>query len=446
MNQQHLEDLKTYLRFKSVSTDSECAGHVRECAGWLNEKLGGLGLSSAIHETARHPVVVAKNKHEPGRRTVLIYGHYDVQPADQEADGWETDPFEPVVDEERGVIFARGATDNKGQNLAHILGMQESLTDGGGLPLNVTLLLEGEEEIGSPNLEPFLVEHRDELACDVVAVSDTGMVAPGVGTLTYGLRGIACLEFTVRGPSSDLHSGIWGGAVVNPATVAARLVESLHGEGWQVAVDGFYDRVQPLADWERTAWAKLPGGEAYTMELTGAPSLDGEEGYTELERRWARPTAEVNGLGGGYQGEGSKTIIPREAMVKLSFRLVPDQDPGEILELVEKHLLERCPEGVELEIERGHAGPPYIIDPESSYGQAAQRALKETFGGDLALIREGGSIPIVQSFKDVLGADTLLVGLALPDCQIHAAGENFHLESFEAGIHLNRILLKELSC
>ncbi|MEM0896837.1 MAG: dipeptidase [Verrucomicrobiota bacterium] len=445
MNPKHLEDLLTYLRFKSVSTDSECAGDVRKCADWLVEKLNRIGLRASLHETPRHPVVIAKNEHQPGRKTVLIYGHYDVQPAAME-DGWDTEPFEPVVDEDRGMIFARGATDNKGQNLAHILGMQESLEDGGLPPLNVTILLEGEEEIGSPNLEPFLREHRDELACDVVAVSDTGMVSPGMGTLTYGLRGIACLEFKVRGPSEDLHSGVFGGAVVNPATAAARLIGSLHGADWRVAIDGFYDRVEPLADWERKAWATLPGGEEETKSITGVGILDGEKGYTELEQRWARPTAEVNGMGSGYQGEGSKTIVPREAMAKLSFRLVPDQEPDEILELAEAHLKKHCPPGVDLEIERGHAGPPYVIDPNSDYGLAAQQALRETFGGELALIREGGSIPIVQSFKDILGADTLLLGLALPDCQIHAANENFYLESFTSGIKLNRVLLKELSC
>ncbi|MBB5037895.1 dipeptidase [Prosthecobacter dejongeii] len=436
-----LDDLLTCLRFPSVSTDSRHNADTRACADWLVAKLTSMGLTTALHETPGHPVIVAKNKHIAGRRTVLLYGHYDVQPAEPYAE-WKSPPFEPTLRD--GVIFCRGATDNKGQLMAHVSGLAETLAKQGDLPVNLTILFEGEEEIGSPNLKPFLEAHREELACDVVAISDTGMVGPGVGTFTYGLRGIACMEVRVHGPSIDLHSGIFGGAVANPATVAARLAATLHDENGKVLIPGFYDAVKPLADWERSAWAELGDGDAETLSLTGVPALFGEPGFTERERRWARPTAEVNGIGGGYQGEGSKTVIPREAFVKLSFRLVPEQNPEEIMDLASEYLKSKAPSSVRLEIVRGHTGQSYLMDPQGALGQAAQRALAKTFGGKVALIREGGSIPIVQAFKEVLGADTLLLGLALPDCQAHAPNENFPIANFEAGIRLNQILLEEL--
>ena len=436
-----LDDLLTCLRFPSVSTDSRHNADTRACADWLVAKLTSMGLTTALHETPGHPVIVAKNTHIAGRRTVLLYGHYDVQPAEPYAE-WKSPPFEPTIRD--GVIFCRGATDNKGQLMAHVSGLAETLAKQGDLPVNLTILFEGEEEIGSPNLKPFLEAHREELACDVVAISDTGMVGPGVGTFTYGLRGIACMEVRVHGPSIDLHSGIFGGAVANPATVAARLAATLHDEQGKVLIPGFYDAVKPLADWERSAWAELGDGDAETLSLTGVPALFGEPGFTERERRWARPTAEVNGIGGGYQGEGSKTVIPREAFVKLSFRLVPEQNPEEIMDLASEYLKSKAPPSVRLEIVRGHTGQSYLMDPQGYLGKAAQRALAKTFGGKVALIREGGSIPIVQAFKEVLGADTLLLGLALPDCQAHAPNENFPIANFEAGIRLNQILLEEL--
>lgn len=437
-----LDDLLTCLRFPSISTDSKYAADTRACAEWLVAKLKGMGLTTSLYETPGHPVVVAKNQHVAGRRTVLLYGHYDVQPVEPLAE-WLSPPFEPTIRD--GRIYCRGATDNKGQLIAHVSGLAETLAQHADLPVNLTILFEGEEEIGSPNLKPFLQAHREELACDVVAISDTGMVAEGVGTFTYGLRGIACMEVKVHGPSIDLHSGIFGGAVANPATMAARLVASLHDSEGRVQIPDFYSGVQPLQEWERTAWASLGDGAAETLSLTGVPALFGEAGYTERESRWARPTAEVNGIGGGYQGEGSKTVIPREAFFKLSFRLVPDQNPDRILDLAEAHLRERAPKSVRLEIKRGHTGKAYLMDPNSTLGLAARRALETTFGGNVALIREGGSIPIVQAFKDVLGADTLLLGLALPDCQAHAPNENFPIANFEAGIRLNQALLRELA-
>jgi len=435
MNSQ-LEDLFTFLRFPSISTDSQHAGDVRACAGWLVEKLTSMGLSSELHETAGHPIVLAKNAHDPSKKTVLIYGHYDVQPVDP-IELWDTDPFEPVIKD--GRIWGRGSTDNKGQMLAHVLGVEATLKEKGELPVNLILLFEGEEEIGSPSLVPFLKEHKEELACDVIAVSDTGMVAPGVPTMGYGLRGIACCEVTVKGPSTDLHSGLYGGAVANPATAVAQLVASLHKLDGTVAIEGFYDDVRPLEKWEREMWAKVPGSsDSDILAITGSPSTFGEPGFSSAERLWARPT-------GGYQGEGSKTVIPAEAMAKFSFRLVPDQDPEDIMEKVQAHLKKHTPPGVTLEIEVGHDGKPFLADPHSKNGKAGQAALKAAFGVDPVLIREGGSIPIIQDMKEILGVESLMLGLALPDCQIHAPNENFWVENFEAGIRLNRALLEEIA-
>lgn len=438
-----LENLFSFLRFPSISTDSQHNGDVRACANWLVAKLTGMGLAAELHETPQHPIVVARNAHVAGRRTVLIYGHYDVQPVDP-LSLWASDPFEPVIRD--GRIWARGATDNKGQMMAHVLGVEKTLREQGELPLNLIFLFEGEEEIGSPSLPSFLLEHREELRCDVVAISDTGMVARGVPTLGYGLRGITCCEVILRGPKGDLHSGLFGGVIANPASAIARLVASLHAADGRVAIDGFYDNVRPLESWEREMWSKLPGvSDADFLAVTGSPGLFGEPGYSSAERTWARPTAEVSGIGGGYQGEGSKTVLPAEAFVKLSFRLVPDQSPQEIMEKVQSHLERHCPPGVTLEVRVGHDGKPYAADPNSKFGLAAQQALRVAFGAEPVLIREGGSIPIVQTFRDILGVDTLLLGLALSDAAMHAPNENFPVENFEAGIRLNQALLKELA-
>lgn len=438
-----LEDLFAFLRFPSISTASEHAGDVRACGEWLLGKLEGMGLEAALHETPKHPILVAKNKHEEGKKTVLIYGHYDVQPVDP-LELWDHPPFDPIIKDER--IWARGATDNKGQMLAHLLGVEEALKRDGELPVNLIFLFEGEEEIGSPNLVPFIEVNKDLLACDVIAVSDTGMVARGVPTMGYGLRGIACCEVTVKGPSGDLHSGVYGGAVANPATAVARLVASLHDEEGKVAIEGFYDEVRPLEQWERDMWAAVPGvSDVDMLQVTGSPAVFGEPGYSSAERLWARPTAEVNGIGGGYQGEGSKTVLPAEAMAKFSFRLVPDQNPEVIMQKVQAHLEKHAPAGVTVEVEVGHDGKPYICDPHSVFGQAGQAALREAFGRDPVLIREGGSIPIIKDMQDILGVDSILLGLALPDCQIHAPNENFWVENFEAGIAMNQVLLQQLA-
>lgn len=437
-----LDLLLDFLRFPSISTDSANADDVKRCADWLANECREAGLTAEIHPTKRHPVVLARNQHRTGRPTVLIYGHYDVQPVDDPKNVWRSKPFDPQIID--GVIFARGSTDNKGQLMAHLCGVAATMRQHADLPVNLIFLFEGEEEIGSPNLAPFLEANREALKCDIIAISDTGMVAPNTPTFTYGLRGISCCEVVLSGPTIDLHSGIFGGAVANPCTALARLVASLHDDQGRVAVDGFYDDVRPIQAWEREAWAKLCN-EQETLDLTGVPALFGEAGYTDAERRWARPTAEVNGLGGGYQGEGSKTVIGTSAFVKLSFRLVPDQDPEKIKSLVASHLQRHLPPAVRMDLKVGHSGKPYAMDPHSKFGKAAQRALASTFDGPLALIREGGSIPIVQSFRDILGVETLLLGLALPDCQAHAPNENFPIVNFEGGQRLNQHLLEELA-
>ncbi|MGB1874258.1 MAG: dipeptidase [Akkermansiaceae bacterium] len=438
-----LEDLFAFLRFASISTDPDHTGDVRACAQWLVGKLEQMGLQTELHETPGNPIVVARNKHVEGKKTCLIYGHYDVQPVDP-IELWDSPPFEPEIRD--GKIWARGATDNKGQMLAHVLGVEQALEESGELPVNLIFLFEGEEEIGSPNLVPFINEHKEDLRCDVIAVSDTGMVKKGVPTMGYGLRGIACCEVTIKGPAGDLHSGVYGGGVANPGSAVAQLVASLHDSEGKVAIDGFYDDVRPLEEWERQMWVDIPGmSEQDMLAITGSPSLYGEPGYSSAERLWARPTAEVNGIGAGYQGEGSKTVLPAEAMVKLSFRLVPDQDPKDIMDKVSRHLEKHCPEGVTMAIEIGHDGKPFYADPHSANGKAGQAALKTAFGEEPVLIREGGSIPIIQDMKEILGVEALMLGLALPDCQIHAPNENFYIENFEKGIALNRALLSELA-
>ena len=441
--QKQLDDLFDFLRFPSVSTASEHAEDVKACGEFLVKKLTSMGLAVELHQTPKHPVVVARNEHQEGRKTVLVYGHYDVQPVDP-VELWDSPPFEPEIRD--GRIWGRGSTDNKGQMMAHVLGVEQLIKEKGELPVNLIFLFEGEEEIGSPNLVPFLEQHKEELACDIIAVSDTGMVARGVPTMGYGLRGITCCEVTVKGPKGDLHSGVYGGAVANPATAVARLVASLHDEDGKIAIDGFYDDVKPLENWEREMWAQVPGmSEADMLEVTGSPEVFGEQGYSSAERLWSRPTAEVNGIGSGYQGEGSKTVLPAEAMAKFSFRLVPNQDPADISKKVQAHLEKHAPAGVTVEVEVGHDGKPYYSDPNSVYGKAGQAALEKAFGKKPVLIREGGSIPIIKDMQDILGADSLLLGLALPDCQIHAPNENFYVENFEAGIKLSQVLLEELA-
>jgi acetylornithine deacetylase/succinyl-diaminopimelate desuccinylase-like protein len=374
----------------------------------------------------------------------MIYGHYDVQPPDP-LELWDSPPFDPVLKD--GYVFARGSTDNKGQILAHILGIQETIEKDGELPVNLHLIIEGEEEIGSGNLGNFLTQNLDALKCDVVVVSDTGMVAKGTPTLSYGLRGVTALEVKItwledgsalgyvrrRGRESDhrAHAATRDGARPRGACRDRRFLR----QGEAARGLGARDVAEAPARWRQ--------GDS---RRTGSPDLFGEKGYSTLERLWARPTAEINGIGGGYQGPGTKTVIASHAFAKLTFRLVPNQDGPEILELAKKHLRKHLPAGVTMEITDGHSGPWYLTDPHSGVGQAAQRALRDAFDGkEPALIREGGSIPITSQFRTIMGVETLLLGLALADCRAHSPNENFPLENFDAGIRLNKAILKELA-
>ena len=436
-----VQELLEFVAIPSVSAQAAHEADMGRCADWLVKKLCSLGLEARREETAGNPVVVGKTPCDPAKKTVLIYGHYDVQPPEP-LELWTTPPFEPTIRD--GRVFGRGSTDNKGQILAHILGVGEALAEGT-LPVNVIFLIEGEEEIGSKHLAGFLEKHRDELACDAIAISDTGMAVDGYPTLSYGLRGIATMEVRVHGPAQDLHSGIYGGAVANPATAAARLIASLHDAEGRVAIAGFYDKVKPLADWERQAAAESPLTDADIAREAGVEELAGESGYSGMERIGARPTAEINGLGGGYQGEGSKTVLPAHAFFKTSFRLVPDQKPDEILALARRHFEKHRPRGVRLDFIDGHGGEPFMLDPNSPEGLAARRALEKVFGKKPALMREGGSIPILTDFQRILGRPALLLALASPDAKAHAPDENFPIENFLLGIRLNQAVLQELA-
>jgi len=441
-NKSDLDLLCDFLRFRSVSTKPDHAPEMRACADWLCALLRHGGFQAEVAETGGHPAVLARGPEAPGKPTVLIYGHYDVQP-EEPVNLWTSPPFEPAIRNKR--VFARGATDNKGQILAHLLGALHLLREEGALPVNLIFLIEGEEEVGSTNLDDLIRARRSDLRCDIIAISDTGMIAEGYPTLTQSLRGIAAMEVVVRGPSTDLHSGIFGGAVMNPAAALVKLLAGLHDDRGRIAVPGFYDDVVKLDAADREALAALPVRESDYQRQTGVLLLAGEEGFSTVERIGIRPTADINGLTSGYQGEGTKTVLPSTASAKLTFRLVPNQKPDRALNLVEIHFQNLLPPGVEMEIIRGHGGLPYALDLKSPWCGAALRALETTFGQKPALMREGGSIPIVQTFRDLLGSDTLLLGLAAPDCKAHAPDENFPIENFEAGIRLHQNLVRELA-
>ncbi len=437
-----LDDLFAFLRIPSVSAQAEHAGDVERCADFLVDKLRGMGFSAVKHLTDIHPIVVAHSPHVEGRPTVLIYGHYDVMPVDP-LEEWKSAPFEPTVRE--GRVYARGASDDKGEIMALVLAAEEVMKEDGALPLNVTFLFEGEEERGSESLFKFVQnpEVQKDLACDVIVVSDTGMAAPDIPSFSYGLKGLCCFELEVSGPAMDLHSGIFGGAVSNPITALCEMVASTHDARNRVAVEGFYDGVMPIQNWEKESWKRVPGmSNTELASLTGVPVLRTEEGYTGAECVYARPTFELNGISGGYEGEGSKTVIPTRAVAKMSCRLVPGQTPEDILDKVEAHFRKVCPVGVRMKFTRQHGGAAYLSDPNSAFGKAAQKALEDTFGNPPVLVREGGSIPIIAEISRVLGKDALFLGLDLPDARIHSPNENMRLEIFEKGITMGKTLLR----
>jgi acetylornithine deacetylase/succinyl-diaminopimelate desuccinylase-like protein len=437
--------LSEFLRIPSVSTKPEHAGDLRRCATWLADQLNAGALRAQLRETGGHPIVLAKNEHKPGRPTVLLYGHYDVQPPEP-LDKWTTGPFEPTVRDGGGgaAIYARGAADDKGQVWAHceaVLAWQAH----GGLPVNLTMLIEGEEEIGSENLERFVREHRDELRADVAVISDTNQFARGLPALTCGLRGLVYMEVFLTGPSHDLHSGMFGGSVPNPANVLADLLASLHDSDGRVNLPGFYDGVKPIPPLEREAWRKLPFDEKQALASLALTEGTGEVGYTTLERRWARPTCDVNGLTSGYQGHGAKTVIPSVASAKVSMRLVPDQDPGKIADAFERAMRERCPKNVKIEFARHGLAGPVVVPADSPAMRLATEAVREGFGVPPTLIREGGSIPVVALFKSVLDVDTLLVGFGLPDDRVHSPNEKFDLDALHKGSRTAAVLYEKLA-
>lgn len=439
---QHLSELCQYLRFPSISAHSERRQDIVDCAQWLAGHCMEIGLSSEIIQTQGHPVVLARTPHRKGRPHFLVYGHYDVQPADP-LEEWKSPPFEPRIEGRR--LFARGSSDNKGQHFAHLKAVEAFLKTGTELPCNLTFLIEGEEEVGSMSLSAFLEKQGSTLRCDAVVISDTGMPGKNHPALTSGLRGIAAFEITVHGPSKDLHSGIFGGAVDNPAMALARILARLQDADRRVAIPGFYDDVEPLSDVERKQWARLPLKDAQLRKLTGVPKLFGEAGFTPTEQRSARPTLEINGLTSGYQGEGSKTIVPSWARAKITCRLVPGQRPKDIHRKIARHLKHLCPPTVRLDIAVGHSAEAYCISPDNPLARASLRALKKAFGCEPMLMREGGSIPIVNEFKHRLGADSLLLGLALPEANAHSPNESFDLDCFEKGMVMSAWLWKELS-
>lgn len=434
-------DLCSLLSIASVSTDRSHAEEVRRAAQWLASQFASIGMQAEVFETAGNPIVLAESPPVPGAPTVLVYGHYDVQPADPLSE-WVTPPFSPAI--RNGNVYARGATDDKGQLLTHVKSAQAWLQTTGRLPVNLKYLIEGEEEVGSVNLAPFVAAHRTRLACDVAVISDTCQFGPGRPAITYGLRGIAYFELRLTGPKHDLHSGVFGGAVVNPATVLAKLLAGLTNERGQVQVPGFYDEVVPPTPEERARFAALGFDDAALCEQLGVDALGGEVGYSTLERRWVRPSFDVNGLWSGYQAEGAKTVLPARAGAKFSFRLVPNQDPIKITAALEGWLRQRLPPGISMELESHHGSRPVVVSLENRYVQAAARAIERGFGAKPVFIREGGSIPIVTVFREVLGVDTLLLGWGLDDDNAHGPNEKFSLADFERGIKASAYLWEEL--
>lgn len=428
----HEEELFELLRIPSISTDSGHKDDVKKAADFLIHQLKEIGLDKVtLHETPGHPIITAEKCPHDDQPTVLIYGHYDVQPSDPD-DLWDTPPFEPTI--KNGRVYARGASDDKGQSFTHVKAIEAYLKTGTDLPVNVKFILEGEEEIGSPNLVPFIKENKDLLDCDMVLISDTAMFGEDQPSITYGLRGLAYMEIHVTGPNRDLHSGVYGGAVENPANVLCEIIAKLKDENGVIQVPGFYDDVEPLTDEMRESGRKLPFDEESYKKDLNLKALHGEKGYTTHERASARPTLDVNGLWSGYQGEGAKTVLPAKAGAKVSMRLVPDQNPNKIAELFKKHVESLAPDTVTVEVEAHHGGHPVVIDLDYYGLKAAAKAFGDIYQKEVLFSREGGSIPIVADFKKVLGVNSILMGFGLTKDALHSPNESFSLKDFHRGI------------
>src|SRR4051794_36617119 len=439
----YLDELKAFLAIPSISALPQHAGDVQRCAEWCADEMRRIGLENMrLVATPGNPVVYGDWLHASGAPTMLFYGHYDVQPVDP-LNLWETPPFEATIRD--GEIYARGSADDKGQVFMHFKAIEAHLKQTGTLPINIKIILEGEEEVGSVNLDNFIIANKADLKADLVVISDSPMFARGVPSICYGLRGLVYTQIDLRGSSTDLHSGSFGGAVANPAFVLAQMLAQMKDRGGHIKVPGFYDDVVPLTDIEREAWAKLPFNEKQYRKDFGIPKLHGESDYTTLERTWARPTLEVNGLLSGFTGEGAKTVLPATAMAKVSMRLVPDQEPQKIGDLFEEYVRKICPKTVELKITRMHGGKPWMTEFDNKYVRAAGQAIEKGFGKSPVFNREGGSIPVVSTFQEELGVPSVLFGVGLPDENAHAPDEKLDLLNFHNGIIASAYLYQEIA-
>jgi acetylornithine deacetylase/succinyl-diaminopimelate desuccinylase-like protein len=427
-----IAEFKDFVSIASVSTDPQCKSEIEKAAEWIAGQLQGLGLAGVrIYPTRGHPVVYGESL-SAGQNapTVLVYGHYDVQPPDP-LELWRSEPFKPDLRGEN--LYGRGAADMKGQVLASIKAL-EAVINTGELPMNVKFVIEGEEEIGSPNLEQFIIDNKDLLACDFALNPDTGMLGPDLPTITYALRGLAYFELRVFGPARDLHSGIYGGVVHNPAQALCELIAGMHDGQGRVTLQGFYARVRQLDEEERGELARLPTDEAFYLQQTGAPILWGEVGYSPTERVGARPTLEINGLYSGFTGEGAKTVLPAWAMAKISTRLVPEQDPDEIYQQMKEYIRINAPETVRVELTQLTGGPASISDRSSRSVKAMEDAMYSVWGKRPLFRREGGSVPVVTLFKNILGVESVNCGFSLPDDNLHGPNEKQHLPTWYKGI------------
>ena len=439
----HLEELKEFLRIPSVSTKSEHKPDIEKAAHWVADRLRAAGLENIeIVPTKMHPLVYGESLKAPGKPTVLFYGHYDVQPAEP-LELWTTPAFEPDVRD--GKLFARGSVDDKGQVHLHIKALEALLKTQGKLPINIKVMIEGEEEVGSVSLWDFVKDNRKRLQADALVVSDTSMLARGVPSVTYGLRGLNYYQLEITGAAQDLHSGVFGGAVPNPITILAETIAKLHDSNFHITVPGFYDDVATVSKAERKALNSLPWKEKVFQKTVGAPGLCGEKGYTIVEQLWTRPTLELNGIWGGYTGEGAKTVIPSKAYLKLSTRLVPNQDPNKIAKQVERHIRKLLPKTVRLKFEVLSTGKPWVAPYTHPIFQKALHALEAGFGKKAVFIREGGSIPFVTQMHDAFQVPCVLMGFGLPDENAHAPDEHLLLENYFGGIRAAAIFYEQLA-
>lgn len=445
---QSRENLFALLRIPSISAQPVHKPDIQRAAEWWRDQLAGLGFRAEIRPTAGHPVVVGHFDGPADYRGphVLFYGHYDVQPVDP-VELWHSPPFEPqLVDGPHGKRFvARGAVDDKGQTMMFLEALRAWHTAGGGIPARLTVLIEGEEEVGSPNLEPFLAQHRDDLKSDLALISDTGMWDVDTPAITTRLRGMAYCEVTLKAANRDLHSGLYGGSALNPINALTHILGELHDESGRIQLPGFYDRVKPVTNAQRAQWDALGFDEAAFLGGIGLSTPVGERGYAALERLWARPTADINGIWGGYTGPGSKTVIAAEASAKVSFRLVPDQDPAEVYAAFQHFVQDRLPPGAQAEFKINSGSPGIEMNLDTPWVRAAQTVLAEEYGKPAVLMGSGGSIPVVMSLKQVLGIDSLLIGFGLDDDQVHSPNEKFEQRCFYHGIRSHARLLAKFA-